>query len=258
MILDENILLSNGEQMPRLALGTWFMEKRDVATAINQALTFGYRRLDIDANFPNLTEVGNTLRQHSRRPFITVKLPNNVTGGNVASTIKQILQELQVDHVDMLMLRKKSSWVDTLAVWQSLIEALQRGQANLLGVMDFSKDDLQELVGDSLTFPMVDQVVVRIGQTPHDLLRYNRANNVVTEAYSPVPHGLAIKAPVVAKVAAKYGVSINQLCLRYVWQLGLAMWRQTTNPHHMAENANIDFHITEQDMETLNNLQIKE
>lgn len=259
MILDENIRLSNGEQMPRLALGTWFMEGQDVPGAIDQALALGYRRLDIDASFPNLTAIGDALARQPRRPFLTVKLPGDIAkAANPRATIDQVLAELHCDQVDMLMMRRERSWDDTLATWQVLIAALKDKKTSALGVMDFNRAALQELVGASLTFPVVNQVVVRIGQTPHDLLAYDRDNEVVTEAYSPVPHGLALKAPVVAKLATKYGVSIIQLCLRYDWQLGLAIWRQTTSPAHMHENAALDFQISETDMETLGRLQITE
>lgn len=258
MILDDNILLSNGVKMPRYGFGTWFIEKKDAAAAVLNAIKLGYRRINIDANFQNLTEIGNTLNSTNKRIFVGVELPASINKDNVEQVIEQLLVTLQLNSVDMLLLRKNETWTEILAVWQSLVKALETGKTKSLGVVDFSKEEIQKLGSEGLTFPMVNQAVVRIGQTPDELLKFDYDHNIVTEAYSPVPHGLALKAPIVKEIADKHEVSINQLCLRYDWQLGLAIWRQTTNLKHMKENADIDFEISEQDMKTLRKLQIVE
>ena len=55
-------------------------------------------------------------------------------------------------------------------------------------------------------------------------------------------------------MAEKYGVSIPQLCIRYDWQLGTIVLPKTANPEHMKNNADIDFEISEEDMEILKNM----
>ena len=51
---------------------------------------------------------------------------------------------------------------------------------------------------------------------------------------------------------AKYGVTVAQLCIRYVVQLGMVALPKTANPARMRENASIDFEIVAEDMATLN------
>lgn len=258
MLLGEKILLNGGQKMPRLALGTWFMEKAETTKAVQQALNMGYQRLDIDADFPNLPEIGEALISAHKPPFLSVKLPSNIAQtSKFEQRIKQIFADLACDHIDMLIMRKADSWQDTLAVWHSMRKLLQNNRVSALGVTDFGKEELQRSIGDSLTVPELNQVVVRIGQTPTELLEYDRANDIATEAYSVVPHGLALRAPIVAKIAAKYDVSITQLCLRYAWQLGLAIWRKAVSPAHMKENIDIDFKISEPDMKDLGKLKIR-
>ena len=70
-------------------------------------------------------------------------------------------------------------------------------------------------------------------------------------AYSPVAHGAALDNPVIEKMAKKYNVSVPQLCIRYDWQLGMIVLPKTANPEHMKENAEIDFEISETDMDLL-------
>lgn len=54
-------------------------------------------------------------------------------------------------------------------------------------------------------------------------------------------------------MAAKYGVSVPQICIRYCLQLGLLPLPRTANPEHMRTDAAVDFEISEADMETLKN-----
>jgi len=59
----------------------------------------------------------------------------------------------------------------------------------------------------------------------------------------------------VAKIAKKYGVSVPQLGIRYVLQLGLLPLPKAVNPEHMKENAGVDFVISDEDMEFLKNME---
>ena len=75
------------------------------------------------------------------------------------------------------------------------------------------------------------------------------------EAYSPVAHGEALKNEQIAKMAEKYGVSVPQICIRYDIQLGMIVLPKTANPEHMKSNADVDFVISDEDMEILKNVE---
>ena len=65
----------------------------------------------------------------------------------------------------------------------------------------------------------------------------------------------ALKNPAIVEMAKKYGVSAAQLCIRYVLQLGAVALPKTANPTHMANNADMNFTISEEDMEALKNME---
>ncbi|MCD8013203.1 MAG: aldo/keto reductase, partial [Lachnospiraceae bacterium] len=75
------------------------------------------------------------------------------------------------------------------------------------------------------------------------------------QAYSPIAHGQILKHPVIIKMAEKYGVSVPQICIRYTLLLGLITLPKTGNPEHMKSNANVDFVISDEDMETLKTME---
>ena len=57
----------------------------------------------------------------------------------------------------------------------------------------------------------------------------------------------------VKPIADKYQVSVPQLCIRYTLQLGAISLPKTANPEHMKTNAEVDFEISAEDMQTLKN-----
>ncbi len=77
---------------------------------------------------------------------------------------------------------------------------------------------------------------------------------MLVEAYSPVGHGELFKNQQLLAMAEQYGVSLPQLCIRYTLLLGLLSLPKTANPAHMANNADLDFVISDADMSTLNNM----
>lgn len=98
---------------------------------------------------------------------------------------------------------------------------------------------------------MVDQILLHISNTDLGLLDTCRAERILVEAYSPIAHGEALKNPMIAEMAAKYGVSAAQLCIRYVLELGAVALPKTADPEHMKANAAVDFTITPADLEQL-------
>ena len=102
---------------------------------------------------------------------------------------------------------------------------------------------------------MVNQILAHITNTPQELIRYNQERDILVEAYSPVGHGELLKNENIIEVAEKYGVSVPQLCIRYVLQLDLLALPKTANPAHMKANAELDFSISEADMALLQNME---
>ncbi|MEV3985405.1 aldo/keto reductase [Nonomuraea sp. NPDC049758] len=89
------------------------------------------------------------------------------------------------------------------------------------------------------------------GNTPAELPAYCESQQILVEAYSPIAHGAILKNADVRAMAEKYGVSVPQLCIRYTLQLGTVSLPKTANPEHMRSNADVDFEISDADMDAL-------
>ena len=137
-----------------------------------------------------------------------------------------------------------------LEAWRALTDAYQAGKLRAIGVSNFMKEDVDNIWNNADMKPMVNQVLCHVSNTPMDLIKYCQEKGIVMEAYSPVAHGEALKNPKIAEMAAKYGVSIPQLCIRYDIQLGMIVLPKTANPDHMRNNADVEFVISDEDMRT--------
>jgi len=135
-----------------------------------------------------------------------------------------------------------------------LEEAYKAGKLRAIGLSNFEKADLDNILENCSVKPMVNQILVHISNTPKELIQYNKDNNILVEAYSPFGHGELFKNQQVQDIAKTNGVSVSQLAIRYCLQLGLLPLPKTANPQHMKSNADVDFAISDADMLLLENI----
>jgi diketogulonate reductase-like aldo/keto reductase len=63
MILEEKYKLSNGLEIPKLGLGTWFISNDAVIQAVKDAAKLGYRLIDTAQAYRNESGVGEGIRK---------------------------------------------------------------------------------------------------------------------------------------------------------------------------------------------------
>ena len=273
MILQETYRLNNEVEIPKLGLGTWFISNKEVAQAIKEAVKLGYRHIDTAQAYQNEEGVGEGIRISGVKReelFVTTKLAAEVkTYEKTKAAIDESLQKMQLDYIDLMLIHSPKPWKDfhkddhyfegNLAAWKALEEAYQAGKLKAIGLSNFKEEDIKNILDHATVKPMVNQILAHISNTPEALIQFCEKNNILVEAYSPIGHGALFKNDEVAKMADKYGVSIPQIAIRYDLQLGLLPLPKTANPEHMKKNAQVDFVISEEDMNTLQNLeQIKD
>ena len=137
---------------------------------------------------------------------------------------------------------------------KALEEAYKDGKLRAIGLSNFKQQDIQNILDNCTVKPLVNQVLAHASNTPFELIEFVQKQEMLVEAYSPVGHGELFKNDEIKALADKYGVSVPQLAIRYDLQLGLLPLPKSTNPEHMKNNADVDFIISDEDMETLKNL----
>lgn len=273
MILKENYTLSNGVEIPKLGLGTWMINDADVVQAVKDAIKIGYRHIDTAQAYQNERGVGEGIKASGAKRediFLTTKLAAELKSyKEAAASIDGSLKTLNVDYIDLMIIHSPKPWMEfhkddhffegNREAWRALEEAYKAGKLRAIGVSNFEKADLDNILESCTTKPMVNQILAHISNTPKELIKYSQDKGILVEAYSPVAHGELMKNQEVKRIAEKYAVSVPQLGIRYVLQLDLLPLPKTANPEHMKNNADVNFVISDEDMEVLKNMeQIKD
>jgi diketogulonate reductase-like aldo/keto reductase len=269
MILEEKYTLSNGVEIPKLGLGTWFISDADVVQAVKDAAKIGYRHIDTAQAYQNERGVGDGIRAcgvKREEMFVTTKLAAEVKSYKEAvASIDNSLKTLGLDYIDMMIIHSPRPWrkfhgedhyfEGNREAWRALEEAYQAGKLRAIGLSNFEKADLDNILESNSVKPMVNQILAHISNTPKELIQYTQDQGILVEAHSPIAHGELMKNQEVLKTAEKYGVTVPQLSIRYVLQLGLLPLPKTANREHMKENAEVEFVISEEDMDSLKNVE---
>ena len=265
MILQESYRLANGVQIPKLGLGTWFIEDDKAAQAVRDAVAAGYRLIDTAQAYGNERGVGEGVRTCGlprEQLFVTSKVAAEAKSYEAAAqSIDETLAKMGLEYLDMMIIHSPQPWAEfrvenryfaeNKEVWRALEDAYEAGKLRAIGVSNFLQDDLENLLEGCRIKPMVNQILLHITNTDKALLEYCRAQGILVEAYSPIAHGEALKNPAITRMAEKYGVTPAQLCIRYVLQLGTVALPKAANPAHMRDNGAVDFQISPEDMQTL-------
>lgn len=265
MIFDEYYTLANGERIPKLGLGTWFIDDDKAAEAVREAVNVGYRLIDTAQAYGNERGVGEGVRTCGvprEQLFVASKVAAECKSyDSAAASIDETLKKMGLDYLDQMIIHSPQPWAEfrdekryfeeNLEAWRALEDAQLAGKIKTIGVSNFLKDDLENILSNCRVKPAVNQILLHISNTNTELVNFCKANDILIEAYSPIAHGEALKNPEIAKMAEKYGVTAAQLCIRYAVQLGTVALPKTAKPEHMRDNADIDFEISEQDMNAL-------
>jgi len=252
-------------QIPSIGLGTWLIPDNEAAESVRQAIKAGYRHIDTAQAYDNEVGVGEGVHSCGlarEQIFVTSKVAAEIKNyKEAAASIDETLRRLKMDYIDLMLIHCPQPWAEfrgpkryfaeNKEVWKALEEAYAAGKVRAIGVSNFLIDDLQNIFDSCTVRPMVNQFELHIGNTPLELIDFCKANNVMIEAYSPIAHGRALQDPEIISVADRYGVSPARLCVKYTLQLGAVSLPKSTNPEHIRSNFDMDFEISEEDMEVL-------
>ena len=269
MILNETYSLANDVKIPKLGLGTWFIDDDKAAEAVRNAVKLSYRLIDTAQAYGNERGVGEGVRTCGvprEELFVASKVAAELKTYDAAmKSIDETLERMGLTYLDQMIIHSPQPWnefrvekryfEENKEVWRALEDAQSAGKVKVIGVSNFLKDDLENLLSDCRVKPMVNQILLHISNTDLALVDFCKAQGILVEAYSPIAHGEALKNPAIAEMAKKYGVSAAQLCIRYVIQLGTVALPKTANTAHMESNAAVDFSIFDKDMDTLRHME---
>mgnify|MGYP001076742521 FL=1 len=265
--LTETHKLNNGVEIPIIGFGTWQTPDGQVAEeSVLAALNSGYRHIDTAAAYGNEESVGAAIKKsgiNRHELFVTTKLWNSDHGyQNTKKAIDTSLEKLGLDYLDLYLIHwpnpaaMRDNWVELNAEsWQAMEEAVQAGKIRAIGVSNFRKHHLDELLKTAEIKPVVNQNYLNPSDMQEDLVKYNDSLGILNEAYSPLGTGGLLSNEVVNGIAEKYGKSPAQILIRWSLNHNFLPLPKSVHPDYIKANADVfDFDIEPEDMKKLDGL----
>ncbi len=256
--------LSNNVKIPVIGFGTWQTPNDDTGVnAVLSALKAGYRHIDTAQGYGNESAVGKAVKL-SGIPrgdiFITSKLTNSMHGyDNTMTSFEQTLRDLGTDYVDMFLihwpnpLQYRETWQQTNAeTWKAFEELYEAGKIRAIGISNFRRHHIDELMKTAKIPPAVNQIRLCPGDTQDELVAYCKEHDILLEAYSPLGTGKIFSVPQMRETAEKYGKSIAQICIRWSLQNGFLPLPKSVNSDRITENLDVfGFELSDEDMKMI-------
>ena len=267
MALTDTYKLNNGVEIPIIGFGTWQTPDGDVAReSVKTALEVGYRHIDTAAIYGNETSVGQGIKESGVNRgdiFLTTKLWNDSHGYKATKkAIDLSLQKLDTDYLDLYLIHWPSPaavrehWAELNAEsWQAMEEAVKAGKIRAIGISNFRKHHLDELLKTANIVPAVNQNYLNPSDLQPDVLAANKEYDILNEAYSPLGTGDLLRNELVAEVAATHNHSVPQVLLRWSLQHGFLPLPKSVHAEYIKANTDIfDFELTDDEMKKLDGL----
>lgn len=248
--------------IPQLGFGVWQVPDDEVAPAVETALSDGYRHIDTAKAYENEAGVGRALAASDvprDEVFVTTKLWNSDQGyDQTLAAFAESHDKLGANTpVDLYLIHwpvpQKDAYVET---FKALLKLRDEGKIRVAGVCNFEVEHLQRLKDETGEFPAINQIELHPLLQQKQLRGFHAANDIVTEAWSPLASGGdVLQDETIAQIATKHGKTPAQVILRWHLQLGNVVIPKSVTPSRIAENFDIfDFELDADDLAAIEKL----
>ena len=275
--------------VPSIGLGTYNMAPKEAEKMTYESIMHGYRHIDTAAVYKNEEAVGVGLKRaitelnlNREDIFVTTKLwPGGLIKddrirnyeGSIKSFEKSLLK-LGLDYIDLYLIHSPHAKNKRIEQWQALIDIKEQEKVKHIGVSNWGINHLEEISQENLPLPDANQIELHPWSQKPELVNYLREKDIDIIAYSSlVPLSTwrhkdgenSKKTEEMQQIsnaedspfkllANKYNVSEAQLLLKWALELGYSILPKSIESKRMKENFDLDFSISQNDMDYINTL----
>ena len=275
--------------VPSIGLGTYNMAPEEAEKMTYESIMHGYRHIDTAAVYKNEEAVGVGLKRaitelnlNREDIFVTTKLwPGGLIKddrirnyeGSIKSFEKSLLK-LGLDYIDLYLIHSPHAKNKRIEQWQALIDIKEQEKVKHIGVSNWGINHLEEISQENLPLPDANQIELHPWSQKPELVNYLREKDIDIIAYSSlVPLSTwrhkdgenSKKTEEMQQIsnaedspfkllANKYNVSEAQILLKWALELGYSILPKSIESKRMKENFDLDFSISQNDMDYINTL----
>jgi alcohol dehydrogenase (NADP+) len=270
--------LASGALMPAIGLGTFgsdHVSGDQVAAAVEDALSIGYRHIDCASVYGNEPRIGkafaSAFRNGLRREdiWIVSKLWNDKHAeSDVIASCRQSLADLQLAYLDMYLVHwpfpnfhppgctvesrsdeaRPYIHENFMRTWRQMEKLVDLGLVRHIGTSNMTVPKLQLLLRDARIRPAVNEMELHPHFQQPELFAYVRSLGIEPVGYSPLgspgrperdrtaDDTVDLEDPVLVEIANRLGVHPAWVAIRWAVQRGQTPIPFSVNPRNYRAN----------------------
>jgi alcohol dehydrogenase (NADP+) len=254
--------LLTGAEIPAIGLGTFGSDRfsgEQVAEAVVEAASVGYRHFDCAAVYHNEQFIGHSLQTimsggvKREDLWVTSKLWNDKHAeADVIPSCEQSLAHLQLDYLDLYLVHwpfpnyhppgcdvasrspdaRPYIHEDYMKTWRQMEKLVDRGLARHIGISNMTIPKLASVLRDARIKPACIEMELHPHFQQPELFAYVREHGIAPIGYSPIgspnrpdrdkteSDTVDIEDPVIVRIASRLGVHPAVVCVKWAVQRG--------------------------------------
>lgn len=252
----EYTTLNNGIKMPMAGIGTFLLTPDQAESAVLEALKDGYRLIDTANAYVNEKAVGRAMKKSGlAREDIFLETKIWPSFYMQEDAVEKTLERLDTDYIDLLLIHQPSG--NYVAGYRLMEKAYKEGKVKAIGLSNFTKEQIQEILAICEVKPAVLQTEVHPYFQEQELKEFLAKEDIKIQAWYPLGHGDAalLNDETIVELGKKYQKSTAQIILRWHIQAGNIVIPGSKNPEHIKANFDLfDFALTEDEMKKISGL----
>ena len=249
----EYTTLNNGIKMPMAGIGTFLLTPDQAESAVLEALKDGYRLIDTANAYVNEKAVGRAMKKSGlTREDIFLETKIWPSFYMQEDAVEKTLERLDTDYIDVLLIHQPSG--NYVAGYRLMEKAYKEGKVKAIGLSNFTKEQIQEILDICEVKPTVLQTEVHPYFQELELKEFLTKEDIKIQAWYPLGHGDAalLNDETIVELGKKYQKSTAQIILRWHIQAGNIVIPGSKNPEHIKANFDLfDFALTEDEMKKI-------
>jgi diketogulonate reductase-like aldo/keto reductase len=267
--MSDQYLSINGVRVPRFLYGTAWKEEA-TQQLVELALRQGFRGIDTANQRRHYHEaaVGQAVTasinaglvsrddlflqtKFTFRPGQDHRLPYDPAAPvptQVEQSLASSLDHLQTDYVDSYLLHgpmtRSGLTDDDWAAWRAIERFHDSGRVRLIGVSNFTLQQLQTLLREARVRPrLVQNRCYAAAGWDRAAREFCAANDIVYQGFSLLTANRNVLAhPAIARIAHRHGRTVAEIVFRFALEIGIVPLTGTTDANHMRADLDI-FHF---------------
>lgn len=262
-MIEKEFILADGRKLPALGFGTYNAKGGDNLQMIKDAIEAGYRYFDTASLYGTERALGLAVQECGipREEFILASKVWTDEMGYVETkaALERSLSRIGTEYLDLYLIHwpkreeKDTGWKERCQdTWHAMEELVQQGKIKAIGLSNFLPHHLDVILETAHIKPVVNQLELHIGYSQEAAVTYSQSNGILVQAWSPLARGNMEGHSFIQNLAKKYDRTMAQICLRFLYQMGIMPIVKSADKGRMLENMQLfDFELEREDMQML-------